>query len=382
MAASNLGGTVLSYLASAVGGILVWMLIQKPLEKFVDSKFSQRKASLRLRSLKELKSILAIEDKTVQIGDEQVHILEFEPHGFRRENIVTSRRFTQSTIEETISNIRADLLPLERDLIVQRIRKRISDLDSSLQKEWNGEKLALESILLTRSKNAEESVVQLSFNESNYATFDVISKLWKEFYSKNSNCLSISDLRQVQPGLSHSFGLNATLRTADDKLLLTKRDPRANSGRDRRHIAINEGLDLRDSHVDGTPDLYRGIVRGAYEELGVLCTPKDVTFHSFVLDVSRYQWGALGHVDLRGSETTADFIRHQRTFGRARDDWETSALEFIECSPEAVIRSLAENAMWVAHGWVNLFLTGLFLWPSDAENFSRQVMQQLSPPRS
>jgi hypothetical protein len=203
---NGLGGTVLSYLASAIGGVFVWILIQKPLEKFVDSKFSRRKESARVRSLQELKSTLAIEDRTVQIGDEQIYILEFDPQGFRKENILTSRKFTRSSAEETVSKIRTDLLPLEPAQIALKVNERISNLDSSLQKEWNGDKLALESVLVTRSKAREESVVQLSFNESDYATFDVITQIWREFHRKNPNALSITDLRQVQPGLSHSFG--------------------------------------------------------------------------------------------------------------------------------------------------------------------------------
>lgn len=139
-----------------------------------------------------------------------------------------------------------------------------------------------------------------------------------------------------------------------------------------RHVAVNEGLDERDLDDHGRPDLTGALVRGAWEELGCRVSPGQIVLHSIVLDVTRYQWGALGHIDLRDTATDLETLRRIRAVGEGTDGWENDALTAIDCTPDAVLQSLGTgHATWVAHGWLNLALTGIALWPRRRQDFLR-----------
>lgn len=171
------------------------------------------------------------------------------------------------------------------------------------------------------------------------------------------------------PGLLNSIGLNATLVTDDDKLVLVKRNPRMSSGRSGWHISVNEGMLPEDCVRDGELDPRVGLVRGVKEELGIDIDPRCVKIHTAMLDMRRYQFGLLGHIDLRGSRTSAAHVQRARMLGNAKDKSENARLSFIDWTYEDVRSKLLETE-WIAHGWLNLILSAIQHFPSHRDELS------------
>jgi len=137
--------------------------------------------------------------------------------------------------------------------------------------------------------------------------------------------------------------------------LLTRRSARVDSGRTGWYISVNEGFLPTDCTPAGVPDPAVGVLRGIYEELGVSGIPSHaVVFHTAMLDVRRYQFGLLGHVDLQGTGIEAATVVAYRQTGLSKDRFENDRIELVDWNLDAVIPYLKQKD-WVAHGWLNLF---------------------------
>lgn len=67
---------------------------------------------------------------------------------------------------------------------------------------------------------------------------------------------------ELHSTFSHGFGLNATVETADGKVLLTRRGRSTSQHQARWHISVNEGMRPDDVGPDGRPDPVRYLLRG------------------------------------------------------------------------------------------------------------------------
>ena len=181
-------------------------------------------------------------------------------------------------------------------------------------------------------------------------------------------------LGEALPGLSHSLGMNATVVTADGRVLLTQRSGVTNSGRVATHISVNEGVTVHDL-TSGRVDPVKALKRGIWEELGI---PENdvpdecVTVHSLILDTERYQWGLLAHVDLRharASTWTAGRVFQARATGQAVDKWESGVLRAPDFTADVVLEELSDPTGWIAHGWANLLLSGMLAFTSRRDDF-------------
>ena len=90
-----------------------------------------------------------------------------------------------------------------------------------------------------------------------------------------------------------------------------------------------------------------------------------------IFDVRRYQFGLLGHVDLRGSGIDAARILSSRRTGRARDKAENVHVAVVPWTAPAVLEMLRDPLDWIAHGWLNLALSAVESFRGDHEAFEQ-----------
>lgn len=337
----------------------------------------------RRRRLREEKLIGGAETFAVGAAKHQIYVLQFAPSGFAPGHLTASRVPNQPA-PSLISKLRMPLQPAAPAHLQEAIEAKRLELDSAPE-AWNAEKLALRRIRVSRMGNHEEPTVDLGYGITDYATFQVIASAWETKYRDlgAGQELTAEDLRDVLPGLSNSFGINLTVETADDHLLLTQRSAKASSAKNLRHISVNEGMALADiDPKTNLPDPYLTALRGMEEELGVdLSEDPDIrsriTFHSLICDVTRYEWALLGHVDLTQTKWTNAVFQGARKLGGAPDDWETNNLTFVPLDRKSIEKELEDDSNWVGHGYMNLLLSAVFRFRGDRSAFLNKARATL-----
>jgi hypothetical protein len=376
-----MGELLLGALVGAVVSLSMTFAFERPISSWLDRRRVARNLERRQRQLRSARGQFDVAGESVVVGSDRVYVLAFDPSGLDRVHLQPGRAAAGPTPAD--STAAAQLLGLEPTEIDDRVERRRAELQRGDQ-EWNGRRWALRSASVSREGAHEDVIVRLGFAEAEYARFDVLTRLWEERQRLPDPPLTLAeDLRRVWPALSNSFGVSATVRTADDKLILTRRSPRTNSGRSALHVSLNEGMDLVDVDSERRPDPMSTLVRGAFEELGIVIEESSAVIHAVILDVTRYQWGALGHVDLSGTSLTSHYVRQARALGKAKDDWESSELIMVDYTlPDVLARLTQPDTQWVAHGWVNLACTALTCWPTESERIVSALLERSSPTRA
>ncbi|MHC6594243.1 hypothetical protein [Arthrobacter sp. C152] len=338
----------------------------------------------RRRNQREAKLIGFSETFSVGAAKHQIYVRQFSPRGFAPGHLKASRVPDQPAAY-LMRNLREPLRPALPDDLETAIEAKRLELQSAPE-AWNAEKFALRRIRVSRTGNHEEPTIDLGYAVTDYAAFQVVAGAWERHYKNLDGViqdLRADDLWDVLPGLSNSFGVNLTLETADDHLLLARRSDKANSARNLRHVAVNEGMSLED--IDprtDLPDPYLTAVRGIEEELGIDLAEEPgargrITFHSLVCDVTRYEWALLGHVDLRQTKWTNAAIQGARKLGAAPDDWESNKLAFVPFDAKSIEAVLEDDSDWVGHGYINVLLSAIFRLRSNRAAFINRARETL-----
>lgn len=352
------------FLAGGVVGVIVERLIGKPLDHLVLDRLRNAWALTRR---KKLERDFSLNDNIIIIGGTALHVREFVHNGFERNSIATRIQDEIGEINSHLSNMLPSQEEIEEATAASR---RILDDDPRM---WNGTSLALVRADVSRDSVTEVSNLTLTFRENEYARHIAISQLWENLPLQQRRGLDGNQLRIVDPILSTSFGLNCTLETADGKIMLTKRSVLTYGSHDRWHISFNEGLSKLDRLPGSRIDLQHAFARGLREEIGLEEAQIEnfqdrLKVHTLILDVDRYQWGLLAHLDLRDTEITSTAIQVGRNLGAAHDDWESSQIRFIRFtdSVDEVLTELTKANEWSAHGLLNLALSTVLRHPNRA----------------
>lgn len=319
---------------------------------------------------------------TIGAARERVFVHQFSPRGFDQSHLHT-RLVSAAPLPELLSRLPDQLRPVQAFEVNDRIRDQREKIEDN-PNAWNEEKFGLTAVHIFRDSRYDEPNLQILFHNTDYATFSVITRAWAE-YTRERDCadmLTADRLRQVLPGLSHSFGVNATVVTDDRRLLLTTRNGKISSNRQLTHISVNEGMRAADVSAAGRPDPYLTLRRGIHEELGIETTNNPGTFHSLILDANRYQWAFLGHVDLAGTGWDAARVHAARAAGRSIDNWETDVVRDIPFTLDAILQELTDQDAWIAHGWVNLLLTAFYEFPGKHDQLLNVLATVRPPSRS
>lgn len=345
-----------------VAGVIATLAIEHGIAALWRNRLGPRWNRYRLRRRT---AGLVSEGEVLLPGPEPIFVAQFEPGGIRPEN-VHCQRVQRSPLPEyrRAAGVLGVNIPSDTALadVIEREVVRIREQPGA----WNGESLALAKLAISRTGPEEDTDLQLSFARSDHATSRTMQRYWREA-EMQPDTLTGDQLRDVCVAFSHGFGLNATVETADGQLILTRRGAATSQHHGRLHISVNEGMRPDDLDPTGAPDPLRTLLRGCAEELGVSPAPEQVTLHSLILDVARYEWAFLAHVDLRGTEFSASEIQARRVSGQAQDDWEMDRLEFLPFRVEHIVDQLLGTADWVPHGLVNLGLSAIHRFPPQAQ---------------
>lgn len=325
-----------------------------------------------LRRRKEAKHATSNELFHVGAAGHAIYVREFASDGFLEEHIV-SRRQSDIAADDLLDEMPHALRFIEPDELRRLIEAQRKDLEDS-PTAWNAEKFALRHIDTSRVGTRELPVLRLGFSATDYASFRTVAGAWEVFTKSGAlDELNHDELGDVIAAASHSFGVNLTVETADDNVVLTTRSRRTHSAKALRHISVNEGMSIEDLHpVSRLPDPYVTALRGLQEELGIALPDEPrwrarITFHALICDVTRYEWALLGHVNLTGTTWTDQAIQDRRRLGLSADDWESSKIDFVRMSSVAVARELQDDSNWVGHGYMNLLLSAIYRLKTDRE---------------
>jgi hypothetical protein len=243
---------------------------------------------------------------------------------------------------------------------------------------WNGTSQAIVSAYVVRDAAYEDPTLDLRLAVRDYSACRAIQDLWLGLPADQRRALLRGEaLREVHPSISSGFGLNLTVETADGKLLVTRRGAHTVAWGGLMHTSMNEGLYASDLLPGGSIDLRGAFERGLHEELGLRLDPQQrdkLLVHSLVLDVDRYEWALLGHLDLRESGITSSTIRPMRNAGMAAGDWEASEVDFVDFTRVGVLELIRAQDQWIPHGLVNVALSYMHRDPASA----RRIIEALT----
>ncbi|MEV4094312.1 hypothetical protein [Streptosporangium saharense] len=209
---------------------------------------------------------------------------------------------------------------------------------------WNNPRFALERIIIGRTSEAEEPVVQLHFSNADYYDFlAVTTNLDRPLDASGVTLRSLhleSDDPVDAPGfMSCSFGVNIAVETGPDKkMIFARRSGKVAGVNTRRwNSSANEGLArIHDLPEDGSPISLHAAARRALKEEMAVQVGDDVSLEllAFALDLKNHQWAAYFRAVL--TELTEEQLRKRWSKG-VEDKWEHEAYAFVPTTPDDVL---------------------------------------------
>ncbi|GGZ71273.1 translation initiation factor 2 [Streptomyces bluensis] len=258
---------------------------------------------------------------------------------------------TRPILEENVRIIyepgrRRVKLPAE----VQRWRR---DIEAEQQRKqaagerfaWNNPRFAVENIIVSRSNETEEPLIQLSLCDADYYDFlatsiNLDTPLREgEAATLRSQYLENRDPVEAPAFLSCSFGVNVAVETGPDRKMVFARRSVVVEGhnKERWNSSVNEGLAaIHDVPEDGSPISLHSVARRALrEELAVQDDDKvELELLAFALDVRNHQWAAFYRAVL--TDLTAEDLTARRSRG-VEDKWEHDKFAFVPADPDSVL---------------------------------------------
>jgi hypothetical protein len=355
-----------------LAGVLLERLVGRPFDLYIITPIRHRS---RQKHLLEAQREAAVTDELIVLAGTALFVRQFIPGGLELGALTA----TIDTASWSLSRRVAESPAARRQLLAWGPTELASSIDAwrgRLEKDarrWNGQQLALSQLDVSRHPVSESPIIALTFRESDYANFCALGEIWTAVPIESRRAIDGDAMREVDPLLSASFGLNCTIQTADGKLLVTRRSKLARGWEGLWHTSFNEGLSALDLRPGGYVDILGAFGRGLREELGIdwqqlTDFAERLTIHTLLLDVDNYQWGLLAHLDLRSTDITSTAIRIARNLGAAHDAWEASELRFLPFADagNAVVDELTRARDWVPHGLLNVALSAVHVQPSKA----------------
>lgn len=362
----------------SIFGVVADRTIGQAIDKQLIEPLSKRRS---LRAAQKLAlTFNRVHNELVVFANGAVFVQQFAPAGFSWTNI-TAR------LKPDTTSVRA-LLPESHlstfsEVTAEEIEAQIKKSESSIAQNprlWDGTLLALVHMDISREGREEMPVLGMQLEARQYSRSRAVQELWMSLPLEERRSLSGDQLREVDSLLCNAFGVNCTVSTADGKLLIAQRGANTIGQQGFWHTSMNEGVAIIDSRPGGVVNLSEAYWRGLQEELGItrdMARNSEVVVHSVILDVDRYEWALLGHLDLGPSGITSTQIVQTRNLGMAPDGWEASNIRFIDFNNKdlsSVERELENHSQWIPHGLVNLALTAIHCFPSKTQ----QVHQAFS----
>lgn len=350
-------------MGTVVGGV-IGVILERTVGRVWDWHWGKMSRSRNEKKGRRVAESTRRNSELVAVADDLVYIHAFYASGLR----LTSRLMAELRLEQRWQELPSEFGFEEGRLDQLEALRTEIDRDPS---RWNEKRLGLSRVIHGRHAEMDIPTYELVFHPTDYAATRFSEEWWQAVMTRDDIlALDRGDLADVFPGLSHSFGINATVVTEDGYLVLVHRSARISSARRLKHISVNEGMQIDDLNSTKSPDVEATIKRGLSEELGISDVPAEsILIHSIILDATRYQWAVLGHVDLRGTGVTMAMIDGLRRSGMAADHWENDSFFPVPFNADAILEELRAPEQWIAHGWVNLLLTGVAAFPARSQEF-------------
>jgi len=350
----------------AILGVVAERLLGHPLDRFI---INPARDVINRRSAARTAQRVRVGGELIDLANGSIFVLQYAPVGFDWANLQASK----ATSDPLSQGHHADSL-LQRagvswSQVEQANHVEVQRIESD-PRMWNGNALAIVAAYVGRDSLYEEPTLDLRLAVRDYAACRSIQGLWLSIPAQQRKKLLEGEaLREVHPSISSGFGLNLTVETADGKLLVTRRGAHTVAWAGLLHTSMNEGLNTADLLPGAAIDLRGAFERGLREELGIRLESQHrdcLVVHSLVLDVDRYEWALLAHLNLRQAGITSGSIRAMRNTGMAPDDWEASEVFFTDFTREGVLELISDQSNWIPHGLVNVALSYIYRDPSSA----------------
>jgi len=224
--------------------------------------------------------------------------------------------------------------------------------------QWNGQNYNLFRVLISRESEEENMTLDLWFKPSDYytslATYRNLDKQdFREKYFPDEDWLYPS------PSFVNSIGVNLTVITADNHVILTQRS--ATQGV-RPRMFSNSVSESASRPVDrGTtslaPDLYRCASRGLFEELGLRegrdFASNDIIFLCFGADTQYGLYGPRGMI--KTQRTSSEILRSWNN--GVKDRMESKKLLALPFNPKDVVSFVLSHDPWFPGALPGLYFT-------------------------
>jgi hypothetical protein len=342
--------------AGAILGLAAAVLFEEPLRNRLRRMEKKRMRSRGKSEADKLASGVQGRDATFSFGPLRTTILVVDGNGetpYRPRNI-------QVRVENKAVSLPPELRAIRKQIERREDRKR----EAGSQYLWNGLNFAVDSFSVTRTGLTEESEVSLGLKLSDYYTFLAAKESLDKYvpkYGKTVREQYLEPFYWSRPVsfLSSSFGVNISVVTADDQLVVCRRSEVVGSRPLEYTVSANEGLSrgIDDQGGVHVPDLYACGYRALDEELGVEKWDVDkLEILAFVVDLQLHQWGCLGWARL--SDMTYSELR-ERHVRAAKDRFENIELDSVPFTPRAVADYVLEpnrRAYWYGGAPVSFYL--------------------------
>jgi hypothetical protein len=230
--------------------------------------------------------------------------------------------------------------------ILQRIVALRAEIASDPNR-WNETCVALRRVQTIKRQGTP--VINLGFALSEYAATRV---LYQAFVS--SGAIRFLATPKMLAWATSSFGVNTSIITSDNQVLLAVRGHATDDGRGLFHCAMNEGMSAIDIDSLGNPDPMIAIFRGLQEELGLDHDLGVTTIQSLFVTHAN-QWAISACTDLRATRWTSQKIRAAHL--DAADHLEAD-LWFVDHSATAIAQALSQG-QWIPHGALTVALAAI-----------------------
>lgn len=269
----------------------------------------------------------------------------------------------RSSYEPSTLHCRVDTAPISLPEEVLRIRDRVAQDEKKKRQnghfyQWNGPTYGVRRF--TRGRTGDNEALELNLwlgrsdwftsIASNYHLDDVIEEdastgQRRTMREKFLGSVDWSDPAvQPVPGFSNTLGVVVSLITRDHQLVVAKRPNDIGGIAGVHNVAINEGVhpDLDRSASETAPDIYRTVIRGASEELGIALNAADISLFAFGVSLPQYEWGILGSANC--DLTFSELVDSRRTHSKDRN--ESHGLLAVPFNPLSVLTLISERDGW------------------------------------
>ncbi len=232
-----------------------------------------------------------------------------------------------------------ELLPQFKILREALIRSWEEDKAKGNPAPWNGKKYSLKKFTLDRTPKEETPLLRLVFGPTDYATEKVTDQN-EGHIKRNILARNVDVTIEPVPQFASILAVNINIITADNYLVISDRNPIADTAGGQLHTSCGENFKRPDDAGENkAPDPFKCALRGIEEELALDLNPNDIIYTHFGVQKKICQYSLIGYSKVKEARLDVARIRTQNV----KDKWENIGLVFVPCDPESISDYVVKN---------------------------------------